>query len=202
MNNDIYETLNRNLNNELDSFNEELLLNKIEENEFSNNILFHSNSMAYNYAPFYKELRGYSLDILKSGKPKKFDNKNIYFGDNTIQKIERYGKTGKLTGTHYIIEEKEERHIISIDNFNNIERYIKVLFKEEYPIESYEIEDAQNGVATLYLYNNNKIQKSLSFEMSYGITRKSEEIYHYDEHDLLDSISSIVDGQQGVVYKK
>ena len=57
MNNDnIYEKLKNNLINELHLFDEDELLEKIEKNKFSKNIIYHSKSLAYNYSPFYKEL--------------------------------------------------------------------------------------------------------------------------------------------------
>lgn len=150
-NDDIYENLKNNLIDELNSFDENELFNEIKENEFSENVMYHSNSLAYNYSPFYKELSGSSLDILKNGLPKKLNNNYIYFGDKFIQKIARYGKTGKLTAIDYIIENKDKREIISVDNFNDIEKYIKVLFNDGIPTESYKIDDCENGSATLYI---------------------------------------------------
>ena len=199
---EIYKNLKNNLINELNLFDEDKLLDKIEENKFSKNIIYHSKSLAYNYSPFYKELSGSSLDTLKSGEPKKLGNNYIYFGDNSIQKIERYGKTGKLSGTDYIIEKQNIREIISIDNFNDIEKYIKVLFEDGIPIESYTIDDIENGVATIYIYNNEKIFKSLSFAMIDGLTIKNETIYNYDKDNNLDSIFSTVGDHQGIIYKK
>lgn len=108
----LYKNLKNNLIDELNSFDEDKLLDKIEENEFGKNIIYHSKSIAYNYSPFYKELSGSSLDTLKIGEPKKLDNNYIYFGDNSIQKIERYSKTGKLAGIDYIIEKQNIREII------------------------------------------------------------------------------------------
>ncbi|WP_373777558.1 hypothetical protein [Glaesserella sp.] len=159
-------------------------------------------SLAYNYSPFYKELSGSSLDILKSGLPKKLDNNYIYFGDKFIQKIERYGKTGKLAGIDYIIEKKDKRKIISVDNFNDIEKYIKVLFNNGVPTESYKIDDCENGSATIYIYNKEKISKSLSFSMIDGLSIKNETIYNYDKDGVLDNILSIVNGHQGIIYQK
>lgn len=203
MNNDnIYEKLKNNLINELRLFDEDELLEKIEKNKFSKNIIYHSKSLAYNYSPFYKELSGSSLDMLKGGSPKKLDNHYIYYGDSFIQKIERYGKTGKLASVDYIIEKQNEREIISIDNFNDIEKYIKVLFKDAIPVESYQIEDAENGTATLYISHKEKILKSLSFAIIDGLILKNETIYNYNEDGSIDSIYSTVNGQQGIIYKK
>lgn len=201
-NDDIYEKLKNNLINELNSFDENKLLNEIKENEFSENIMHHSKSLAYNYSPFYKELSGSSLDILKNGHPNKLHNNYIYFGDKFIQKIERYGKTGKLAGIDYIIENKDKREIISIDNFNDIEKYIKVLFNNGIPTESYKIDDCENGSATFYIYDKDKISKSLSFATIDGLSIKNETIYNYDKDGVLDNILSIVNGQQGIIYQK
>lgn len=201
-NNDIYEKLKNSLINELNLFDEDELLNEIEKNEFSKNVMYYSKSLAYNYSPFYKELSGSSLDILKKGLPKKLDNSYIYFGDKFIQKIERYGKTGKLAGIDYIIEKQEERKIISLDNFNDIEKYIKVLFNNGIPTESYKIDDCENGSVTIYIHNEKKISKSLSFAMIDGLSIKNETIYNYDKDGTLDNILSIVNGHQGIIYQK
>ena len=49
---EIYKNLKNNLINELNLFDEDKLLDKIEENKFSKNIIYHSKSLAYNYSPF------------------------------------------------------------------------------------------------------------------------------------------------------
>lgn len=201
-NNDIYERLGKNLINELNLFNEDELLDEINERKFSNNILYYSKDFAYNYSPFYSELCGYSLGVLKQGMPKKLNNHYLYFGDDNIQKIESYSKIGKLALAHYIIENSNERKIISIDNFNDIDRYIKLLFKNGTPIECYTMEDDENGEATLYLYNEEKIVKSIFYRVFNGLHIQGEAIYNYDEHGNLDNILSIMDGVQGIVYKK
>lgn len=98
MNDDIYDRLKTHLSHELGLFDEDKLLAKIKTNQFSQNIIHHSKALAYNYAPFYKELSGYPLDTLKDSSPKKLNNHYLYFGDTSIQKIERYGKNRRAGG--------------------------------------------------------------------------------------------------------
>lgn len=76
-----------------------------------------------------------------------------------------------------------------------------VLFKDGQPIESYRMDDTENGSAIYYLFDGGKLSKSLSFAILHGPFMKNEDIYHYDEDGSLESIHSISNGQTGVVYQ-
>lgn len=198
---DFFTELKNELIEQLNIIDKKSLISKIEITSFSENILFHSKSLAYNYSPFFKEMTGYSLDKLKQGIPNKITNCCLYFGESDIEKIEHYGKTGKLTGTDYIIYGDSEKEIISLDNFDEFVKYIKVSLQNNIPIKSLQVTDRDNASLTLFLYEDSRIIKSFSIILFNGSILESEERYEYLDEDLV-KIYATIDGEEECLYNK
>ncbi|WP_424405781.1 hypothetical protein [Pasteurella sp. PK-2025] len=186
-NNEIYKSLRNDAYAFLEQFKLPDILRKFKETQFSNNVLYHSKRLAYNYSPFYCEHTGYSLDHLISGMPKSIKNKYIYYGDRNIEKIEHYGKHDNLYKTDFIIMSDDFSEVLSLDNFDDFIRYIKIIYKNQKAIREIMVNDENDISVTRYFYKDNKIVNSLSFSITENlrVELECENIYEYKNNEII-----------------
>lgn len=196
--NELFRILNINNN----SFDERLLLQKVREKNFSNNILSYSSKIAYNYIPYFIESIGCTPSKFRN-KPLKSEKYYVYLGESLsqIEKIEYRGNY--IIRTDFIIEEDDIREIISVDSSNELIQYFRIKFQDEKIVSSYQFNDEENSSETIYFYQDRELITSLSSMLLNGMKMEIEKKYQYDEHGNIKSIYSIVNGcDQGYLFQK
>lgn len=99
-----------------------------------------------------------------------------------------------------IVQQPQQREIISTDNAGEFTRYILLTYPQGKTAMCYQMDDDDNALITAYRYQDHVLMQAVSLAMWDGAAQTSVADFVYDASGVLSQIIATAGGKTGRIY--